>query len=174
MEVRIRPRALLGTLTVIVVVLLPILGAAVSPRDAVGLPMLLLPDVRAVEQYRRQARGWVGDWAGVAETLNEVLSGDETQLLGLSRKAQRAFELSVTVAREIDATEVPSALLGLRDLSTQVAADYVGASAAVARWLSAPSMENREAAEQAVLVAKDGFAALESNEWVSERSNNQR
>ncbi len=173
MEVQIRPRALLGTLSAIVVVALPILGSAVSPRDDEGRPVLLLPDVRAVELYRRQVMGWASNWAGVEETLNEVLSGDETQLLALSRKAQRAFEQSVALARDVDASESPPALIGLRDLTTQIAAEHVEASIAVARWLSAPSAENRAAAEEAVAVARNSLAALRSNEWVSERSSNQ-
>ena len=174
MEVEIRPGALLATLMVGVVMLLPMLGFAVSPRDADGRPVLLLPDVRAVELYRRQVTSWVSYWTGVDETLNEVLNGDVAQLLALSRKAQRAFEQSAALARDVDASESPPALLGLRDLSTQVAADYVGASVAVARWLSAPSTENRVAAEEALAIAREGLASLESNEWISERSSDQR
>jgi hypothetical protein len=150
-----------------------VLGFAASPRDADGRPVLLLPDVRAVELYRRQVTGWVSNWTGVDETLNEVLGGDVTQLLALSRKAQRALEQSAALARDVDASESPPALLGLRDLSIQVAADHVGASVAVARWLSAPSTENRVAAEAAVAAARNSLAALEANEWVSERGSNE-
>jgi hypothetical protein len=173
MEVEIRPGALLATLTIAVVMLLPVLGFAVSPRDADGRPVLLLPDVRAVELYRCQVTSWVSNWTGVDESLNEVLSGDVTQLLALSRRAQRAFEQSAALAQDVDASESPPALLGLRDLSIQVAADYVGASVAVARWLSAPSPENRVAAEEAVAAAGEGLAAVQANEWVRERSSDQ-
>ena len=66
MEIEIRrdwltvlPR-LAGLATVVTVLtLLVVLGYMVSPRTADGRPVLLLPDVRAVENYRRQAATWL-------------------------------------------------------------------------------------------------------------------
>ena len=40
-------------------VLFTIIGAFVSPLDEQGKPVLLLPEVKAVEDYRRSAQTWI-------------------------------------------------------------------------------------------------------------------
>jgi len=60
-------------------------------------------------------------------------------------------------------------LLGLRELASASALAYVDAGVVVARWVSAPSAENRAAAQQALADAGRALSALEQNEWIRKR-----
>jgi hypothetical protein len=167
MEIEVRPRVFTMALAVITVVCLTAIGYQASPRDETGRPILLLPDVRAVELYRRAATGWVEDWRALADELALVVAEDGVSLLTRSRQAQRVFDRAVALTREVDATEAPPALLGLQDLASRTSNNFVEASAAIARWLSAPSSENRTAAEEALGHARTALAELEANEWIT-------
>jgi hypothetical protein len=145
------------------------IGYAASPRDEAGRPVLLAPDVRAMERYRRTAQGCVEAWKAVDAGLEGVLAGEAGDLLAVSQQAQRAFQRSVGLAQEVDAAKAPPALLGLHELALATARRYLEASAAVARWLSAPSAENRAAAEKTLRAARNSLAALETNAWLKAR-----
>ena len=92
-----------------------------------------------------------------------------SHLLAVSRKAQRTLEQTVALAREVDAAESPASLLGLRELTSASSLAYVDAGVAVARWVSAPAVENRAAAQQTLADAGQRLTALEQNEWIRGR-----
>ena len=142
------------------------LGDAVSPRTADGRPVLLLPDVRAVEVYRRQAVAWALAWRELDAGLRAVLGAPDSGLLEQSRQAQAGFEAAIRLARAVDAAEAPPTLLGLHDQVALTAQGYVDTSVAVNRWLSAPSPENRAVADQAYQVAAATLAQVEANAWL--------
>lgn len=167
MEIEIRPGAFSLALAVIAIALLALLGYRVSPRDEAGHPVLLLPDVREVERYRRGAVHWVNEWNAIAADLDQVLAVGDAPLLTRSRQAQRAFDRAMALAQEVDGTEAPSALLGLREQAALNSSAYVAATAAAARWLSAPTDENRATAEAVLIQAKAALAAMEANEWLA-------
>lgn len=167
MEVEIRPRTFSLVLIVGAVAVLTLLGYQASPRDETGRPVLLLPDVRAVELYRRSAVRWAGEWQEIEVSLAEVLTDDGQQLLRRSREAQRAFDRAVALALQVDGTEAPSALLGLQEQAMANGDAHIQASVAVARWLSAPTDENWVAAEAALEAARTAQAAFSINEWVA-------
>lgn len=171
MRVEIHKNALIRFIVLLALIGLAVIGYFVSPRDGQGHPVLLLPEVRAIEQYRRQAAGWVDGWKNLDGNLHAVLEAKDNNLLSLSHQVQSAFDEAITLAKNVDATESPSPLLGLHDLSMQTAIAYVDASIATARWLSAPSKKNRMDADQALMAAGEELSALHSNEWiVSQRS----
>ena len=153
-------------LAVSAVVVLAVVGYQASPRDAVGRPVLLLPDVRAVELYRRDVVHWVTEWQAIDENLTQVMANTDTDLLSRSRQAQRAFDRAVVLAQDVDGTEAPPALLGLQELSVANGNGYIDAGAAITRWLSVPSDENRVDAEEALGRASAVLAALGTNEWI--------
>lgn len=143
------------------------LGYSVSPRAADGRPVLLLPDVRAVEIYRRQSVTWLQAWQALDTELGQIVSGPDTaSLLDRSRQAQVDFGTAIDLARAVDGTDAPPALLGLHDQVAGTAQAYVDASVALNRWLSAPSPENRAAADQAYQTAKNNLAGLAANAWL--------
>ena len=142
------------------------LGDLVSPRTPDGRPVLFLPDVRAVEVYRRQAVAWALAWRDLDAGLRAVLDTPETGLLEQSRQAQGGFERAIQLARAVEAAEAPPTLLGLHDQVVLTAQGYVDTSVALNRWLSAPSLENRAVADQAYQTASGQLAQLEANAWL--------
>jgi hypothetical protein len=167
MEVEVRRDVLVMVMGLMLFTLLGMIGYFVSPRNDDGRPVLLSPEVRAVEQYRRLVSGWAADWRAVDATMQGTLkTNDGDKLLSISQDAQRSFDQAVSIAQEVDATTSPASLIGLHDQATLTAQTYVSANLAVARWVSAPSAENRSAAEQALAEASDKLAALEANEWI--------
>lgn len=166
MEIEIRPGAFSLVLAVSAILVLTLLGHQSSPRDEAGRPVLLLPDVRAVELYRRSAVRWASEWQAIGANLEQILTEDGQQLLTRSRQAQRAFDQAVALAQEVDGTEAPSALLGLQEQAVANSNAHIEASAAIARWLSAPSDENRAAAEAALANARATLTAFTASEWI--------
>ena len=164
--VKVLPRLLGVTVFLVVTAGLYGLGDVVSPRTPDGRPVLLLPDVRAVEVYRRQAVAWLQAWRNLDTGLQSVLNAPDSGLLEQSRKAQGSFEAAIQLARAVDAAEAPPTLLGLHDQVAQTATAYVDASVALNRWLSAPSPENRAVADQAYQVAAATLAQVEANAWL--------
>ena len=167
MEIEIRPGPFSLVLAVSALVILALVGYQASPRDAGGRPVLLLPDVRAVERYRREVVHWVTAWQAIDAALTQVLTTTDPDLLARSRQAQRAFDRAVLLAQAVDGTEAPPALLGLQELSVANGTGYLEAGAAMTRWLSVPSDENRMAAEEALGRASAALAALGMNAWIS-------
>lgn len=164
--VKVLPRLIVMLAALMVLTGLYGLGYVVSPRMADGRPVLLLPDVRAVDVYRRQAVAWLQAWRSLDTGLQAVLNAPDSGLLEQSRKAQASFEAAIQLARAVDATDTPPTLLGLHDQVAQTATAYVDASVALNRWLSAPSSDNRTAADQAYQAASGQLTQLEANAWL--------
>jgi hypothetical protein len=121
-----------------------------------------------VEIYRRQAAIWLQAWQTLDTDLKQSLStADTTSLLAQSRQAQQDFGTAIDLARAVDGTEAPPALLGLHDQVAETAQAYVDASVALNRWLSAPTPENRHAADQTYQTAASRLAQLDTNAWLS-------
>jgi hypothetical protein len=51
----------LGWILLSLAVIFTIIGTLVSPLDEQGKPVLLLPEVKAVEDYRRSAQTWISE-----------------------------------------------------------------------------------------------------------------
>jgi hypothetical protein len=168
MQIEIRREWVWVCLVISLMLVLGSLGYLVTPRAADGRPVLLLPGVRAVETYRRQVVEWAQNWHELNGHLRALLDTTDTDLLTQSQQAQSNFERAVELARRVERSDVPPTLLGLREQAAQAATAYVDASAAINRWLSAPSEENRAAAQQLSAQASEALAQLESNEWVAD------
>lgn len=167
MQIEIRREWVWTLLVVSLMVVLGGLGYRVSPRAADGRPMLLLPNVRSVETYRRQAVRWVGDWRELDEHIRSMLTRTSGELLEQSRLAQSDFETAVELARQVDRQDAPPAVFGLRDQAAQTATAYVDATAALNRWLSAPSEENRAALDETYQRASNALTAIQANKWIA-------
>lgn len=169
MEIEVRREALAVFVLLAALIVFGATGYYVSPRGGDGRPVLLMPDVRAVENYRRQAMGWAGQWRALDESLRSVIENSENgseDLLTVNRTAQKAIEDSVALAREVDGAESPASLIGLRDQAVVAANAYVEASVACARWVSVPSAENKAAADESLAGASRLLSLLEQNEWI--------
>jgi hypothetical protein len=150
----------------VVVVILGVVGWLASPFDNSGRPLLLLPDVKRVEDYRRQARTWADDLRLLDGRLATLLSGSTGDLLSQSREGQNAFEDSLAIAKATDVAEAPPALAGLRSMIVNTSLSYLEASRSVLLWISAPKQENYDRAVLLVQTARQQLYELEASEWI--------
>jgi hypothetical protein len=148
---------LLGTLGI---------GYQNSPRGSDGRPVLLSPQVRALERYRGSLVRWVLAYQNLDIAVRKPLE-ERSDLLTASQSAQQNFEEALTLSQQIEASDPPTALLGLQDQVAQTAQAFIEASLAVAEWVAAPSEENRTAAQRALTVAESRLSELEHNQWVT-------
>lgn len=150
---------------VVIVIILGVIGWLASPVDEAGRPMLLLPDVKRVEDYRRQARTWANDLRLLDGQLVTLLAGTG-DLLSQSREGQNAFEDSLAIAKDADVTEAPPALAGLRSMIVNTSLAYLEASRSVLLWISAPKQENYDQAVLLVQTAREQLYELEASSWI--------
>lgn len=167
MELELPRPVAAGLIFIVVLVLCGAVGYSVSPRTGEGRPILLSPDVRAIESYRRESLGWVAEWQRQADTLRAVLE-DEGDLFAVSQQAQGAFIQATELASEVEAVDPPASLIGLSEQITETANAFSSASLSVARWVSAPSAENKMNAENELAVAEHLLSKLQANEWMQE------
>jgi hypothetical protein len=165
-EIEVRRTTMTGLIGTVVLMYFVAAGYFSSPRDGTGRPILLLPEVRAVEHYRRLVFAWDTAWQDLDKAISTILRSDKAQLLVTSEQAQAAVDDAASLAKKVDATDAPSALVGLKDLTSQTAGDYAAASTSAARWLSAPSGANQTAATAALNKARTDRQQLEANAWL--------
>ena len=157
-------------LVLLAILALLTLGWVVSPRNDQGRPLLLLADVKAVEDYRRLADQMAKELRLVDGEIATTLAGDTTDLFGQTRNAQNAFEHILNVVQEIDRHEAPPALVGLRDELTQVSLTYLEVARLTLRWLSVPNQQNSDLAQQKLSEARKGLDELENSQWLQMKS----
>lgn len=166
MTIEVRREWLVGLLAACLAGLLVGLGWQASPRDVLGRPVLLLPEVRAVEAFRRQAAGWVQAWQALEARLEASLTVPEADLLAKSQAAHADLDSALALAQRVDASEAPPAMTGLHDQVATTAQAFTTAFLSVNQWISAPSKANRLAAQAAYEQAQAALADLEANAWV--------
>lgn len=148
----------------IFVLALGVMGWAASPLDAEGRPVLLLPDVKRIEDYRGKVRDWKSELRLLDGRLTTLLSGSG-DLLSQSREGQRAFEDGLRIAKQVDAEEAPATLEGLRSMAVDTSLAYLEASRGVLEWISAPKGENYETAVGLIQSAREKLTNLEDSPW---------
>ncbi len=149
--------------------ILTIVGALSSPRDAQGQPLLLLPDVKAVEDYRLSMSSATTNLQLLDGEIAALLAGQNSDLFTQSRQAQTAFEHALRIAQEIDVQLAPPALDGLRGAAASTASAYLEAARLALRWVSLPQEANRTAAENGLAQARQQLKTLEESKWLAKR-----
>lgn len=147
-------------------VILGAIGFLASPLDANGRPLLLLPDVKKVEDYRSDARSWTAQMRTIDSQLSTLLA-DQGDLLSQSQSGQAIFEDSLNLAKGVDAAEAPAALVGLKTMLANTSLAYFDASRAALLWISAPKQENYDQAALLVQAARAQLSELEASSWIN-------
>jgi hypothetical protein len=137
----------------IALVFLAFLGRAVTPIDGDGLPLVLSPAYVATVRYLRTAQGWMDTMAQLDADLTEAIE-EEGNIYTQGRDAERAFEKTMSVAREVEQGKAPPALASLQAALTRSAHACVQAARAALLYVSAPSAENRQAVDEALDAAR--------------------
>ena len=147
-----------------------LVGVLASPHDAQGRPLLLLPDVKAVEDYRRSIRGAADSMRLLDGEIAALLAGQNADLFTQSRLAQAAFEHALRIAQEIDVQASPPALDGLRGAAADTASAYLEAARLALVWISLPVESNHTEAESELLQARQQLQTLEASKWLAKTS----
>ena len=160
----------LSTLVILALLVLLAIGGIASPRNDDGRPLLLLPDVKSVEEYRRLAREADKELRLVDGKITVTLSGDVDDLFGQTRRAQEAFEQILRISEELDQQNAPPALVGLKEDLNQTAMQYLASARLTLRWLSVPTQSNNEQAQANLTEARAKLTELEKSQWLQTTS----
>lgn len=151
-------------------VMFTIIGALVSPMDEQGKPLLLLPDVKAVEDYRRSAQTWISELKILDGKIAGVIAAQQQgDLFSQSREAQQTLQQAVELAQRIDRTPVPPIGMAVHEQILSAALAYLEAARCALQWVSAPEPENQGLATQKLEDARQMKADLEKNKWLITR-----
>lgn len=154
---------------VLTILVFGIVGWLATPEDEKGQPILLLPSVKKIEDYRAKAEGWTEELRLLDGRLAVLMSGNSKSLFSQSQSSQALFEEYVKLTQAINNAEAPSALNGLKDLLLNTSAAYLDASQSALRWVSTPSEENLTTTKGLINTAQDILSDLESNTWIQKR-----
>ncbi len=157
----------IGIILLAAVILFAAIGAFTSPSDENGRPVLLLPEVKAFEDYRRSARSWLEQMtlldSEITGVLGEQSSGD---LFTRSRQAQQILQRAVSLAKKIDQAKVPAAAAGIHDQLSETGLDYLDAARLTVRWVGAPEEVTRAAIEEKLEQSRNAMSVLQENQWL--------
>ncbi len=156
----------LSTLIILALLALLAIGGIVSPRNKDGRPVLLLPDVKSVEDYRRLARETDNQLLVVDGKIAATLGGNVDDLFGQMRQAQEAFEQTLRISDDLDQQNAPPALVGLKEDMNQGTMSYLDAARLTLRWLSVPTQANNDQAQVKLGEARAKLTELEKSQWL--------
>lgn len=167
-EIPVRKLKQSGWVLLGLVILFTILGGLVSPVDTEGKPVLLLPEVKAVEDYRRSARKWLREITVLEGEITQVHSQEGGgDLFALSKSAQSTLQHAVRIAQEVDRVEVPPLCIALHQEMLGVSQGYLEAAHSALGWVSVPREENLMKARKALSSARALKEGLEVNPWLA-------
>lgn len=160
----------IGWILLGIAVLFTIIGGFASPLDDQGKPVLLLPEVKAVEDYRRSAQSWISEMAVLDGEIAHVIAVDQQgDLFSQSRSAQQTLQHAVELAQQVDRTEVPPIGMGLHEQMLSTTLTYLEAARSALQWVSAPENNNLDTATQKLADARKMKSELEANQWLNSR-----
>ena len=146
------------------------LGIGVSPRGSDGHPLLLSPDVKALNDYRSSLSAWhdrLIDLNGrIARLLSNNYGGD---LFSQSSDGQKVLNDTIQILEEIDQTSTTAASVPARDLALNAASATLSAAQLLLLWISAPTSSNLDTARQALDAARNSLTTLEASQWMTPR-----
>jgi len=146
------------------------LGLGISPRDRDGRPLLLLPDIKAVEDYRRSLVGWHTRLIELDGRIARVLSNDYGgDLFSQSSDGQKVLNETLQVLQEIDQTAATPAAVPARELAMNAASATLNVAQSALIWVSAPTPANLSSAQQALESAQAEMSILEASQWMEPR-----
>lgn len=157
----------IGIILLILVIIFAVIGAFSSPHDENDKPILLLPEVKAFEDYCRSAQFWLEQMTlldtEIASVLGEQASGD---LFTRSRQAQQMLQRAVSLAKEIDQAKVPAAAAGIHDQISTTGLYYLDSARLTMRWVGAPEEATRAVIDEKLEQSRNGRNALQENQWL--------
>ena len=144
-----------------------IIGAFVSPVDDLGNPILLLPEVKALENYRKSAQTWISELTTLDSEIARIIAADQQgDLFSQSSSAQQTLQHAVELVQQVDRTRVPPIGTGMHEQILSTTLSYLEAARSALQWVSAPEQENQDQAIQLLEDAQQMKSELEKNKWL--------
>jgi hypothetical protein len=157
----------LGLILLGFALLFTIIGAFVSPLDDQGKPVLLSPEVKAVEDYRRSVQTWIDGLTVLDGEIAHVIGTDQQgDLFSQSRLAQQTLQHAVELTQKVDRAKVPPIGVGLHGQLLSTTMSYLEAARSALQWVSSPEKSNQDQANQKLENARKMKSDLEKNQWL--------
>jgi hypothetical protein len=157
----------IGLIILALAVIFAVIGGFTSPLDENGKPVLLLPEVKAFEDYRRSGQDWLQQMVALDTEIDCVLAGDDSgDLFTQSRQAQQMLQHAVNLAKNIDQAVVPAAAAGIQEQLYSASMAYLEVSRLTMRWVSAPDNAQKEQIMTKLGQARQARITLEDNPWL--------
>jgi len=163
-DIVLSPRAI-GLVTALAICLG--IGLLVTPRDITGRPLLLSPAVKAVEDYRTDARRWSSELAELDGQITHLLASQPGDLLALSQSGQQVFDRALGLYAEIDRTPAPPAAASVRQQLLDCTGAHLEVARLALRWVAGPTDENRQEAEDQLVQARALHQVLKESPWLT-------
>lgn len=144
-----------------------LIGALVSPLDDDGKPVLLLPEVKAMEDYRKSAMNWLVEINVLDGEIARVAAEPQGDLFSQSRVAHQALQHAAQLAQQVDRTRVPPMGIGLHEQMLSTTLGYLEAARSTLQWVSAPGEEIHAQAIRQLENARVLKSNAETNQWLT-------
>lgn len=159
----------IGLILLALAVIFAVIGGFTSPLDENGKPVLLLPEVKSFEDYRRSGREWLEQMLVLDSELSGILSSENSgDLFTQSKQAQQMLQRAVTLAKEIDQVNVPAAAVGIHDQLYATSMAYLETARLTMRWIGAPEEATKQQIKAKLEQARSGRNALKENQWLKQ------
>jgi hypothetical protein len=166
LEVKLDPLQRAGVLLLVLAVIFSFIGYFVSPHDEAGKPILLLPEVKQMEAYRRSSFQWIEDFHALDSQITTIAANQQGDLFAQSREAQSALQLSVRLAQEIDRTAFPPSAVSLHEEVVSTSLGYLEAARKMMIWVGAPEDSKRAPMDENLQLARESLKTLEKSKWL--------
>jgi hypothetical protein len=160
----------IGIILLILAAVFSVIGYFTSPLDDAGKPVLLLPEEKTFEDYRRSAADWLVQINSLDAEITAVLSDKNAgDLFTQSRQAQTMLQNAVDLNQAIDQIGVPAAASGIHQELYDTSLAYLNVAQLTMQWVGAPEDGKKEAINTQLEQARGLKTTLEKNQWVSHR-----
>jgi hypothetical protein len=158
-----------GLILLAILLVFTVIGAFTSPLDENGKPVLLLPEVKAFEDYRLSGNLWINQMTDLDAQISGVLANEHAgDLFTQSRQAQQMLQNAVSLAKEIDQVDAPIAAAGIQEQFYATVMVYLETARLTMRWVTAPEEDLKQEIEQKLGQARSRRATLEKNQWLTQ------
>jgi len=166
LDIDLDPFQRAGILLLALAVIFSSIGFFVSPHDITGKPILLLPEVKQMEGYRRSSIQWIEEFHSQDRQMTTIAADQQGDLFSQSREAQIVLQLAVRLAQDVDRTAFPPSAVSLHEDMVSASIYYLEAARAMMIWVGAPEDSKRAQLDQTLALARQSLEILEKNKWL--------
>ena len=158
-----------GILMFVLAIIFSAIGYFASPHDETGKPILLLPEVKQIESFRRSSLQWIEDFHTLDSQITTIAANQKEDLFSQSREAQITLQLAVQLAQEIDRTAYPPSAVNLHENLASTSLSYLETARSMMIWVGAPEKPKKVKMDENLHLARKSLETLEKSKWLETR-----